>query len=54
VLEEQGSSQTIAVWRWHGWGFSLEWRSPPGHYRDLALLPQQGAAPLITAGSAPN
>ncbi|HYN88116.1 MAG TPA: hypothetical protein VER55_06280, partial [Ardenticatenaceae bacterium] len=20
----------VAVWRWHGWGFSLVWRSPPG------------------------
>jgi hypothetical protein len=25
----------VAVWRWHGWGFSLLWRSDPGRYREL-------------------
>jgi poly-gamma-glutamate capsule biosynthesis protein CapA/YwtB (metallophosphatase superfamily) len=54
VLEKQGGSQALTVWRWHGWGFSLEWRSSPGHYRDLALLPQSGAPPLITVGLSPN
>jgi hypothetical protein len=29
--------RTISVWRWHGWGFSLIWRSHPGQYRDLTL-----------------
>ena len=28
---------TVSVWRWHGWGFSLMWRSEPGAYRDLTL-----------------
>jgi poly-gamma-glutamate synthesis protein (capsule biosynthesis protein) len=38
VLEGADSSgQTISVWRWHGWGFSLTWRSEPGAYRDLML-----------------
>jgi hypothetical protein len=40
VLEEQA----VAVWRWHGWGFSLMWRSPPGRYQDL-ILSEEG---LIT------
>jgi poly-gamma-glutamate capsule biosynthesis protein CapA/YwtB (metallophosphatase superfamily) len=35
VLEERGDSRAVGIWRWHGWGFSLVWRSPPGHYRDL-------------------
>lgn len=39
VLEEQGDDRAVTVWRWHGWGFSLIWRSPLGHYRDLALIP---------------
>jgi hypothetical protein len=34
----------VAVWRWHGWGFSLMWRSPPGRYQDL-ILSEEG---LIT------
>jgi poly-gamma-glutamate synthesis protein (capsule biosynthesis protein) len=28
---------TISVWRWHGWGFSLVWRSDPGAYQGLSL-----------------
>ncbi len=32
----------VSVWRWHGWGFSLVWRSPPGSYRDLILVPAPG------------
>jgi poly-gamma-glutamate synthesis protein (capsule biosynthesis protein) len=38
VLEgDEGHERTISVWRWHGWGFSLTWRSEPGAYRDLVL-----------------
>jgi poly-gamma-glutamate synthesis protein (capsule biosynthesis protein) len=38
VLEgEDAEQRTIAVWRWHGWGFSLLWRSDPGGYRGLKL-----------------
>jgi len=41
VLEQQrdGLNRAVTVWRWHGWGFSLMWRSPPGRYRDLVLVP---------------
>ena len=34
-----GAARYLTVWRWHGWGFSLVWRSPPGNYHDLILLP---------------
>jgi hypothetical protein len=38
VLEGEDQRQrTVSVWRWHGWGFSLIWRSHPGPYRDLTL-----------------
>jgi poly-gamma-glutamate synthesis protein (capsule biosynthesis protein) len=38
VLEvDDRLGRTVSVWRWHGWGFSLMWRSEPGPYRDLAL-----------------
>lgn len=44
ALEDHGASdqRTISVWRWHGWGFSLLWRSPTGPYRDLVLTPHAG------------
>jgi poly-gamma-glutamate synthesis protein (capsule biosynthesis protein) len=40
VLEAHGDGlqdRTVSVWRWHGWGFSKVWRSPPGQYSDLVL-----------------
>ncbi len=30
---------TLSVWDWHGWGFSLRWRSEEGHYSNLFLIP---------------
>ncbi len=49
VLEEQGDglNRAVSVWRWHGWGFSLVWRSPPGHYRDLILVPGEVGFPSM-------
>ena len=29
----------LAVWRWHGWGFSLIWRSETGRFSDLVVDP---------------
>ncbi len=40
-----GSSRDVAVWRWHGWGFSLVWRSPPGAYHALIVLPPGDGQP---------
>jgi len=42
---------TVSVWRWHGWGFQLEWRSPPGRWNTLALddLTGDGHVEIITA-----
>lgn len=38
VLEgSDPQGRTVSVWRWHGWGFSLTWRSRPGPYWDLVL-----------------
>jgi poly-gamma-glutamate synthesis protein (capsule biosynthesis protein) len=38
VLEgDEGGERTVSLWRWHGWGFSLLWRSEPAAYRDLVL-----------------
>ncbi len=52
VLEEQGESQTVAVWRWQGWTFSLVWRSPAGRYQALVLVPQaDGRASIRVARS---
>ncbi len=53
VLEDRDGSRHVTVWRWHGWGFSLAWRSPAGPYRDLALLSgPEGSPPIISVGSA--
>jgi hypothetical protein len=55
VLEETaaGQERTISVWRWHGWGYTLLWRSPPGHYRDLILLPADGQPAVISVAVMP-
>jgi hypothetical protein len=47
VLEERGDDQAVTVWRWHGWGFSLAWRSPPGRYRDLGVVQVDVDQPLV-------
>ncbi|NIO69830.1 MAG: hypothetical protein GTN71_12575 [Anaerolineae bacterium] len=47
ALEERGDDCAVTVWRWHGWGFSLMWRSPPGRYRDLALIASRADHPPI-------
>jgi poly-gamma-glutamate synthesis protein (capsule biosynthesis protein) len=52
VLEERDDSHTVSVWRWHGWGFSLMWRSPTGRYQDLALQPGHGGSlPLFSVSA---
>jgi hypothetical protein len=55
VIESLADGDTaVAVWRWHGWGFSRFWQSPPGAYSDLATLPFEGDAPaLFLVDSAP-
>ena len=50
VLEERDSGLiAITVWDWHGWGFSLRWRSPEGAYKNLrlALDPAGGPAWIL-------
>ena len=32
-----GPATHVDVWRWNGFGFTLEWRSPPGVFRQLCL-----------------
>jgi hypothetical protein len=53
VLEQlQASRQRcITFWRWHGWGFSLVWRSPPGYYRNLDLIPREAKFPPVVGVS---
>jgi hypothetical protein len=44
VLEAppQESGLCVTVWRWHGWGFNLVWRTAPGNYHDLLAAPAEG------------
>lgn len=38
VLEQRANKlRAVTVWDWHGWGFSLKWRSPEGNYQDLLV-----------------
>jgi poly-gamma-glutamate synthesis protein (capsule biosynthesis protein) len=39
VLEEErdGLGRAATLWRWHGWGFSLDWRSAYGDYENMRL-----------------
>ncbi len=39
LLEELGGAglTAVSVWRWHGWGFSLHWRSEAGDFQNLTL-----------------
>lgn len=30
--------RVVSVWRWHGWGFSLAWRSPLAAFENLVLV----------------
>jgi len=55
VLEAHGDGldRTVTVWRWHGWGFSLLWRSLPGRYQDLKLVSgEAGSLPIISVAVA--
>jgi hypothetical protein len=52
VLEAREQGATIALWRWQGWTFSLVWRSPPGPYANLTLLPA-GDGLLLAVEQAP-
>ncbi|HMQ30057.1 MAG TPA: CapA family protein [Chloroflexaceae bacterium] len=43
----------VSLWRWHGWGFQLEWRSPPGRWSAVGLLDLDGdGEPEIVAAPA--
>ncbi len=48
---EPSRQRYVTIWGWHGWGFSLIWRSPPGSYQDLALSsPGKGMPLAISVG----
>lgn len=51
VVLEQRSSQkeAVTVWDWHGWGFSLKWRSQEGEYKNLRVVqnPATGEAIIV-------
>jgi poly-gamma-glutamate capsule biosynthesis protein CapA/YwtB (metallophosphatase superfamily) len=43
VLESAANNQRrVAIWKWHGWGYSLFWRSEAGDFKDLVV--QEGAS----------
>ncbi len=44
-----GPATHVDVWRWNGFGFTLEWRSPPGTFRQLRLTDMDNGAILAIA-----
>lgn len=38
----EGPASSVVVWKWNSFGFSLEWRSPPGRLRQLWLTNAEG------------
>jgi len=37
----------VAVWKWSGWGFSNEWRSGAGKFRNLYMADSGASAPVF-------
>jgi hypothetical protein len=48
------AARTVSIWRWHGWGFTLMWRSAPGFYQNLVVLSECGAPPTIVVSLTPT
>jgi len=44
-----GPATHVDVWHWNGFGFGLEWRSPPGTFRELRLTDGNNDATLDIA-----
>ena len=56
VIETSPDEQQryLSLWRWHGWGFSLVWRSLAGNYHDLVVLPaQENLLPRLSVSTQP-
>lgn len=45
--DKQCQGHYLAVWKWNGWGFSNEWRSKEGVYKNLQVI-KIGAKKYIT------
>jgi hypothetical protein len=45
AIEAADGTRYLTVWKWHGWGFNLVWRSPPGDYHDLVIVPAEDGWP---------
>ncbi len=49
------AAEHVAIWRWHGWSFQREWRSPAGRWAGLALQDIDGDGRVeVVAGVAGN
>jgi hypothetical protein len=44
-----GPASSVVVWKWNGFGFSLEWRSPPGQFWQLWLTNADNDSILVLA-----
>ena len=39
--------RTVSVWKWHGWGYTLQWRSEPGQYSNLHIYEDEVGSKYI-------
>lgn len=42
ITGREGPPRTVAIWHWNGFGFTLDWRSPPGRFTALLLSDLDG------------
>ncbi|MGC9356775.1 MAG: FG-GAP repeat domain-containing protein [Anaerolineae bacterium] len=38
----EGTAHYVTIWHWNGFGFTLDWRSDPGRYREIQLADTDG------------
>jgi hypothetical protein len=47
IEQADGLAQSVAVWQWQGWSFSLQWQSEPDWYEDL-VIQEEAERPFMT------
>jgi poly-gamma-glutamate capsule biosynthesis protein CapA/YwtB (metallophosphatase superfamily) len=50
VEERDSGLRAVTVWRWHGWGFSLLWRSLEANYNEMGLVKTESQKLVIQVG----
>ena len=54
IEQADGLAQSVAVWQWQGWSFSMQWQSEPGWYEELVIQEGDGERPLLAVYQSEN